>query len=138
MTGPDQRRLADYVINRRVELEYGSQEELAVAADVSAKTVNRLEGGTKVASATLGKIERALKWKPGSMRAILAGDEPTPLTTPDELDEFVRTQLRARHTIDERLFDLAYADEQLESAIRRINAEGERVKFRSSERPESA
>lgn len=87
MEGRDWVRLADYVINRRTELGYDSQDALAVGADVSLKTINRLENGTAVSSTTLGKIERGLRWAPGSVRAVLAGGAPTELADPEvELD----------------------------------------------------
>ncbi|HEX3783697.1 MAG TPA: hypothetical protein VHX38_28880 [Pseudonocardiaceae bacterium] len=76
-------RLADYVINRRAELGYGGQEALADAAGFSVKTVTRIEGGTAVSSSTLGKLERGLRWMPGSVRAVLAGGLPTEQPEPE-------------------------------------------------------
>lgn len=81
MTG-DWQRLADHVISRRTHQDYDTQELLAAAAGVALKTVGRLERGESVSNSTLSKIERALSWAPGSMRAILAGGDPTELPDP--------------------------------------------------------
>jgi transcriptional regulator with XRE-family HTH domain len=116
MTGPDHRRLADYVINRRTELDYASQEELAEAAGVSLKTVGRLENGASVASATLGKVERALKWKPGSMRAVLIGREPTPI----QMDE---APLTDEQKLLRRAYDSWERDHGPKEALRRLRDE---------------
>jgi transcriptional regulator with XRE-family HTH domain len=68
--------LADYAIHRRGELKL-RREDVAGRMGMSPKTVERIEEGKSVQAATLGKLERALRWKPGSARAVLEGGEPT-------------------------------------------------------------
>lgn len=69
-------RLAGYVERRIAELalEYV---EVARAADFSIEALRKIRNAISVRSSTYGKLERALRWAPGSVQAILAGGEPT-------------------------------------------------------------
>jgi transcriptional regulator with XRE-family HTH domain len=76
MAGEDWRRLADYVIARRVELNMRDRRALAEATGVTDRTLGKLENGQRVSASTLGTVENQLGWTPGSCRRILAGGEP--------------------------------------------------------------
>jgi Helix-turn-helix len=76
MAGEDWRRLADYVVARRVELGMRDRRALAEATGVTERTLGKLENGQRVSPSTLGMVENRLGWAPGSCRQILAGGEP--------------------------------------------------------------
>lgn len=76
MPGEDWRRLADYVVARRVELGMRDRRALAAATGVTDRTLGKLENGHRVSASTLAVIENELGWSPGSYRRILAGGEP--------------------------------------------------------------
>jgi hypothetical protein len=76
MAGEDWRRLADYVIARRVELGMRDRRALAAVTGVTDRTLGKLENGRRVSASTLGVIENHLGWGPGSCRRILSGGEP--------------------------------------------------------------
>jgi len=76
MAGEDWRRLADYVVARRVELGMRDRRALAEATGVTERTLGKLENGQHVSPSTLGMVENRLGWAPGSCRRILAGGEP--------------------------------------------------------------
>jgi hypothetical protein len=76
MAGDDWRRLADYVVARRVELGMRERRALAAATGVTDRTLGKLENGHRVSPSTLAVIENELGWLPGSCRRILAGGEP--------------------------------------------------------------
>lgn len=73
----DYERLADYL---RVELSarHWSQSDLAREADVSLRTVNRIVNGRiRRTPGSMGRIESALGWTPGTARRIVEeGAEP--------------------------------------------------------------
>jgi Helix-turn-helix len=77
MPGDDWRRLADYVVARRVELGMRERRALAAATGVTDRTLGKLENGHRVSPSTLAVIENELGWSPGSCRRILAGGEPS-------------------------------------------------------------
>jgi hypothetical protein len=76
MPDEDWRRLADYVIARRVELGLRDRRALAAATSVTDRTLAKLEHGQRVSASTLGVIENRLGWTPGTCRRILAGGDP--------------------------------------------------------------
>src|ERR1700689_5770984 len=76
MTGEDWRRLADYVVARRVELGMRDRRAFAEATGVTERTLGKLENGQRVSPSTLGMVENRLGWAPGSCRRILAGGGP--------------------------------------------------------------
>jgi transcriptional regulator with XRE-family HTH domain len=82
MAAEDWRRLADYVVARRVALGLRDRRALATATGVTERTLGKLENGHRVSASTLGAIENRLGWPPGSCRRILAGEEPVPGTGP--------------------------------------------------------
>jgi hypothetical protein len=76
MSGEDWRRVADYVVARRVELHMRDRRAFAEATGVTDRTLGKLENGQRVSPSTLGMIENQLGWAPGSCRRILADGEP--------------------------------------------------------------
>jgi transcriptional regulator with XRE-family HTH domain len=76
MAGEDWRRLADYVVARRVELGMRDRRAFAEATGVTERTLGKLENGQRVSPSTLAMVENRLGWGPGSSRRILAGGEP--------------------------------------------------------------
>ena len=76
MAGEDWRRLADYVVARRVERGMRDRRAFAEATGVTERTLGKLENGQHVSPSTLGMVENRLGWAPGSCRRILAGGEP--------------------------------------------------------------
>lgn len=134
MSNQDWLRLADYVISHRTARGFGRQPDLAEAAGVASKTVGRLERGESVNSATLAKIERALRWAPGSARSILAGGEPTLLEPMEPVDPAREALLRA-HAVYVESYGLEEADRMLAKDVDEINAARARTRtLRSAER----
>jgi transcriptional regulator with XRE-family HTH domain len=82
MAGENWRRLADYVVARRVALGMRDRRALAAATGVTERTLGKLENGQRVSASTLGAIENRLGWAPGSWRRILAGGEPVAAPSP--------------------------------------------------------
>lgn len=76
MVGTDFDRLADFVVNRRMELRL-ERDDLADRMEMVTKTVERIELGKSVRRTTLAALERALGWTPGSARRVLDGGDPT-------------------------------------------------------------
>jgi transcriptional regulator with XRE-family HTH domain len=73
-------RLAEAVRSRRYRLGM-SQQAVADAASVSLRSIGNLERGEGVPQ--LGKrlaIETALRWAPGSIEAVMRGEDPTELS----------------------------------------------------------
>jgi Helix-turn-helix len=90
MEAEDWRRLADYVVARRVELGMRDRRAFADATGVTERTLGKLENGQRVSPSTLGMVENRLGWAPGSCRRILAGGEPgvaSPDVGPAEYDD---------------------------------------------------
>lgn len=55
------------------EARGGTQAWLSSEADVSRATIQKLERGEPVRPGTLSKVEKVIKWAPGSSRGILDG-----------------------------------------------------------------
>lgn len=73
---PDLFRLASAVRARREELDL-TQDQVALAGGPSNTKLGQIENGVgAVAAATLRKLDKGLRWKPGSAREVLAGGEP--------------------------------------------------------------
>lgn len=83
------RGLGGYTVERRRQLGL-SQSRAASLARASRTSWVAWEKGTATPEDySYVKIERALEWAPGSVAAVLAGGEPTPLVAavPEPLDE---------------------------------------------------
>lgn len=76
----DWRRLAEAVIRRRAELDV-SQEQLYEVGGPAPSTMRLIEGALRTGyrESILVRLERALDWKGGSVRQILAGGSATPV-----------------------------------------------------------
>jgi transcriptional regulator with XRE-family HTH domain len=74
----DVERLGEYIAAARTRLRL-TQQQLAEQLDVSVKTVNNLEKGRTgpPRPGTRSRLEDTLGWTTGSVRALLAGGEPT-------------------------------------------------------------
>jgi hypothetical protein len=96
MADEDWRRLADFVIARRVELGMRDRRALAAVTGVTDRTLGKLENGQRVSASTLGVVENQLGWIPGSCRRILAGGEPVtgPAAQADAATEYDDPTLR--------------------------------------------
>ncbi len=79
MAGDNWPRLGDYVVARRRQLGFRDRKALSEATGVTDRTLGKLELGHRVSASTLGSIENALQWAPGSCRRILAGGDPQPV-----------------------------------------------------------
>jgi hypothetical protein len=83
MTGGDLARLGQYVTARRVALGYKQRTDLAEVIELTGRTLARIETEHKRCEpGTYAMVENALAWKPGSVAAILRGDEPTEIKSP--------------------------------------------------------
>jgi hypothetical protein len=76
----DWRRLAEAARDRRNELGF-TQEDARAAGGPSTATMRLIEGALQegYTPAILRRLEGALRWAPGSVRAVLAGGDPVPL-----------------------------------------------------------
>lgn len=74
------RRLAEAVRRRREQRDW-TQLDVATRGPVSIDRIQAIEGvrTDRYSARTITKLERGLEWESGSIRAILAGGEPTPL-----------------------------------------------------------
>jgi hypothetical protein len=77
-------RLGDYLLARRVELSDSSRRIVFLRQRDAVKfdrIASDLEGHVRddYDPGTLAKAELVYGWKPGSVRAVLAGGEPTPM-----------------------------------------------------------
>lgn len=71
---PNAERLRDAVLRRRAELDI-SQAELTAAGGPSNSTMTAIENGRmdKLERVTARKLDRGLRWEPGSARAVFEG-----------------------------------------------------------------
>jgi hypothetical protein len=78
----DWRLLADAVIKRRTDLGM-TQQDVQAAGGPGTATLRNIEGAHQMSyrGVILGRLERVLRWEPGSIDAILAGGDPTPIKT---------------------------------------------------------
>ena len=85
-TTDDWRRLARFARDRRGDLRL-TQGEVSASGGPSISTLRLIEGALQPSGfrpAILRALERALQWERGSVRAVLDGGDPTPLTAGDE------------------------------------------------------
>lgn len=84
-TTDDWRRLARLARDRRGDLRL-TQGEVSASGGPSISTLRLIEGALQPSGfrpAILRALERALQWEPGSVRAVLDGGDPTPITGDD-------------------------------------------------------
>jgi hypothetical protein len=77
-TDGDWHRVAEYVIERRTDLDL-TQADVHALGGPSTATLRLIEGGLqdRYQPAILARLERVLGWERGSIRAIRKGGEPT-------------------------------------------------------------
>lgn len=81
------RTLKGWIERRRVELGM-TLDEVAVASGLTTEGIRLIATGARTPRAlTQRKLERGLRWRPGSVAAILAGGAPIPLELDDALHE---------------------------------------------------
>jgi hypothetical protein len=82
-THSDWPRLAAFVRDRRADLGL-TQEDVRSAGGPATATMRLIEGGLqdRYLPAILARLEDALRWRRGSVRAVLAGGDPVPLEEP--------------------------------------------------------
>lgn len=70
-------RVGRYVVNRRVALGYKHRIDLANDLPITDRTLADIENGVREASpGTYAVLENKLGWRPGSIEAVRAGEEP--------------------------------------------------------------
>ena len=74
---PAHQRLDELMRDRRFVLGMRTWRALSERAGISYETLRAVRAGGNPGEATADGLERALRWQPGSIRAILAGGEPT-------------------------------------------------------------
>lgn len=72
-------RVGEEIVRRRVDLGLHSREAFARDSGLSPRLLSDIERGRRESydSATLARLERALRWLPGSVQAVLDGGNPT-------------------------------------------------------------
>lgn len=113
MPGMDEQRhrarLASMIEARRMELGI-SGSKAAQAAGIDRATWSSAEKGERATQPhNWAGIERALAWKPGSIKAILDGGEPTPADAIGDVDEelhLVRTDPQLTDDMRQRIIAL--------------------------------
>lgn len=109
-------RLGTLVTSRRVELGYRVRVKFAKQIDLSDRLLADLEKGVRGLSVgSYAVLEQALEWQPGSIKAVLAGGDPT--TVPH-----VRAGFSSAATLNATVVDLRSvpADTLLEEIRRRL------------------
>lgn len=76
MTG-DNERLTELMLARLRDLGMKTWRDLSTKAGISYETLRALRAGGNPSDGTTYALEKALRWEPGSVRAILAGGDPT-------------------------------------------------------------
>jgi len=130
----DWSRLAKYVTARRVALGFSSRDSLAAQAQLSPRTLADIETGRRdrYHPSTIAALERAMRWKQGSVFATVAGGEPTVAMAGDPMPTamYDREFLELLQSPDEPLIkvirDPQLSDEQKARIIRTLIAEQER------------
>jgi len=81
--GRDWQRLAECVRERRADLDM-TQEDVSAAGGPSGSTQRLIEGALqdRYQPVILRRLEHALRWQRGSVRAVLDGGDPVPVTGP--------------------------------------------------------
>lgn len=128
----EQRRLGELVAARRLALGL-SYTEVHNQGGPSDTRTRAIENGTGPAlrSSTLDKLDVALRWEPGSARAILRGGDPVPVPTPTTKHSVPRMALAeggftvSNHEIAQMVASLRELDRQFQSANNAVLADPE-------------
>jgi hypothetical protein len=94
---PDWTRLARHVAQRRTQLGL-TQSQVQAAGGPSSATIRNIEPVTQTnyRKDILASLERALRWPPGAVDRILAGDEPHPTGQPTPAENVDLAQYEVR------------------------------------------
>jgi hypothetical protein len=97
-TGGDWQRVADYVRERRTELDL-TQADVQAAGGPSTATQRLIEGALSdnYQPAILARLERVLGWQPRSIRAIRSGGEPVLMEDVDPGETPFERAIHAAH-----------------------------------------
>lgn len=78
-------RVGQFVRTRRLQLRYRTTQDFADACHLSYSTINAMETGRRgnFDETTIGLVEGALDWEPGSIERTLQGHRPIPIRAPD-------------------------------------------------------
>ena len=106
MASDDWKRLASYVVARRIELGFRDRHTFSAATGITPRTLGKLETARQVSAPTLAAVELGLRWEPDSARRVLAGGDPEPVR---EMPAKTSAVLPAM-TDDERRAVLAYLE----------------------------
>jgi transcriptional regulator with XRE-family HTH domain len=117
VSGRDWRRLGDYVVRRRNELEIHSQAAFEEATGISYRTLSRLETGHSVSRNTLRTVERVLQWEIYSADDILDGGAPTPAGTRQPLKPLTPLQREALAELDVLMAKGVPDDEAIDTVV---------------------
>lgn len=118
MSQRDLKRLAQAVQDRRAELSL-SQGEFARRGNMGLKTVQRIEAAKiDPRVQTLGKLDAAADWRPGSARRVLEGGRPaslgaTPVRIPPP-EELVRMPITDVLKVRDRVREIKGDEEAAE------------------------
>lgn len=78
------KRLGAHVVNRRRQLGWPTRQAFADNINLVYRVLSDLENGSRPLGAkAYAEVERVLRWQPGSVDAVLAGGDPTPVEQPD-------------------------------------------------------
>jgi hypothetical protein len=118
---PARARLAELMDQRRRELQPKlTWDQVALKAGIHRETLRQIRNGTStdIRPLSAAGIEDALGWKHGSIDAILAGGEPTPIgeAEPDRFSEGIATA--------NAVLDAVEQDPKLRDRLRKILSAG--------------
>lgn len=124
-------RLGEAAANRRIDLDR-TQMEIAQAGGLSLDRVSTIERGEarNLRPKTIRALERGLDWREGSVRAVLAGGEPTPREQRVPIGQAVENNSAAPVEAEEddpkmqRAMELMAEAQALLAEIRRERREG--------------
>lgn len=110
----DWKRLGSAIKAQREHLGMTTQQELAEAAGVTRQTVQSLEAGkarTRM-PATIGAVEKALKWEPGTASRILSGQTGRPADSDaarfaEGMPMRIAQELSSGQVVDTEVLDLS-------------------------------
>lgn len=87
MTGTEWNRLGERIVQRRTELGMRTTKSLAEQTGLTPRMLGDIENGRRdnYAAGTLAQIELALKWQAGSIKGVLEGGDPTPISAAPNL-----------------------------------------------------
>lgn len=118
----DWKRLGLAIKARREELGMPTQQALADAAGVTRQSAQSLESGKQRSRmpATIGRVEKALGWEPGTAARILSGEDTSPQN---------RETARLADGMPARILQELQAGQVVDTEVIELNIPGSSVKF---------